>query len=91
MFNQVFVKAMETKCAPLYACLTIGYQEETKPFPQDLPHYFSVKEFQLIKEVFKRNMDGGFVFSTKHLDFKYFSTYLSNLHRAIKYTLKRQN
>ena len=33
MFNQVFVKAMEPKCAPPYACLTIGYQEETKPFP----------------------------------------------------------
>ena len=56
MFNQVFVKAMETKSAPSYACLTTGYQEETKLFTQDLPKYFSVEEFQLIKEVFKRYM-----------------------------------
>ena len=30
MFNQGFGTAMETKSAPLYACLTIGYQEKTK-------------------------------------------------------------
>ena len=40
MPNQVFGTAMETKCAPPYACLTIGYQEETKFFTQELPKYF---------------------------------------------------
>ena len=32
MFNPVFGTAMGTKCAVTYACLTIGYQEETKLF-----------------------------------------------------------
>ena len=30
MFCRIIGTAMGTKCAPLYACLTIGYQEETK-------------------------------------------------------------
>ena len=36
MFNQVFGTVMVTKCAPPYACFTIGYQEETKRFTQEL-------------------------------------------------------
>ena len=32
MYNQVLGTAMGTKCAPSHACLTIGYQEETKLF-----------------------------------------------------------
>ena len=53
MVYQFFGTAMRTKCAPLYACLTIGYQKETKLFTQELPKYFSVKECELIKEVFQ--------------------------------------
>ena len=49
MFNQVFGTAARTKCAPPYACLTIGYQEETKLFTQELPKFFSIKERELIK------------------------------------------
>ena len=84
MFNQVFGTAMETKCAPPYACLTIGYQDENKLFTQELPKYFSVEECELIKEVFKRYMDDGFIFLLKHRDFKYLSTCLSNLYPSIK-------
>ena len=65
MLNQVFGTAMGAKCAPPYACLTLGYQEETKHFTQELLKYFSIEECELIKEVFKRYMDGGFVFLVK--------------------------
>ena len=75
---------METKCAPPYAYLTMEYQEESKLFIKELPKYFSVEECELIKEVFKRYMDDGFIFWPKHLDLKYFSTCLSNLHPSIK-------
>ena len=60
MFNQIIGTAMGTKCAPPYECLTIGYQEETKLFTQELLKYFSNEECLLIKEFFKRYMDGGF-------------------------------
>ena len=72
MFNQIIRTAMDTKCAPPYACLTIGYQEETKLFTQELPKYFSNEECLLIKEFFKRFMDDGFIFWPKHLDFNSF-------------------
>ena len=49
----------------------------------------SVEECELIKEVFIRYMDGRFNFLPKHLDFKYFSTCLKNLHPAIKYTFEK--
>ena len=89
MFNQGFGTAMGTRCAPLHACLTLGYHDETKLFTQELPKFFLVVECELIKEVFKRYMDDGFIFWPKHLDLKYFSTWLNNLHPAIKYTFRK--
>ena len=62
MFYQIIGTAMDTKCAPSYACLIIGYQEETKLFTQDLPKYFSNEECLLFKEFFKRYMDDGFIY-----------------------------
>ena len=62
MFNQIIGRAMGTKCAPPYVCLSIGYQEETKLFTQELPKYFSNEMYLLIKEFFKRYMDDGFIF-----------------------------
>ena len=53
MFNQVFEIAMGTKCASHHACLTIGYQKETKIFTQELVRYFLIKACELIKEVSK--------------------------------------
>ena len=55
-------------------------------FTQELPNFFLVVECELIQEVFKRYMDDSFEFLPQHLDHKYFSTCLNNLHPAIKYT-----
>ena len=63
IFNQIFGTAIGTKCAPPYACLTIGYQDETKLFTQKLPQYFPNEACLLINEFFKRYMD---VFWPKH-------------------------
>ena len=90
MFNQIIRTAMDTKCAPPYACLTIGYQEETKLFMQELPKYFSNEECLLIKEFFKRYMDDGFIFWPKDLNFNSFSICLNNLHPAISTHSKKQ-
>ena len=66
---QVFGTAMGTKCAPPYACLPIGYQDETKLFTQELPKYFPIEEYELIK-VFKRYMHDGLIFWPELLDFE---------------------
>ena len=40
MYLQLLGTAMGTKCVPPYACLTVGYLEETKLFTKELPKYF---------------------------------------------------
>ena len=89
MFNPIIGTAMGTNCASLYACLTIGYEEETKLFTQELPKYFSNEECLLIKEFFKRYMDDGFIFWPKHLDFNSFTICLNDLHPAMKHTFEK--
>ena len=84
MFNQICGTAMVTKCALPYA-----YQGVTKLFMQKLPKYFYNEECLLIKELFKRYMDGGFIFCSKYLDFNSFSICLNNLHTAMKYIFEK--
>ena len=52
MFNLIFGTAMSTKCAPPYACLTIGYQEENILFTQELPKYFSNQDLNKNYDVY---------------------------------------
>ena len=37
---------MGTKCVPPYACLVVGYKEETKLFPTELPKFFSTEKIK---------------------------------------------
>ena len=48
MFLQLVVTAMGTKFAPPYACLSVGYLEETILFPRLLPLHFTLTECKLI-------------------------------------------
>ena len=56
-YNQTEGTAMVTKCAPRYACLVVGYKEETKLFSTELPRFFATEEIQIIKKIFRRYMD----------------------------------
>ena len=48
VYLQLLGTAMGTKCAPRYACLTVGYLEETKRFTNKLPEYFNKSECRLM-------------------------------------------
>ena len=61
MFLQLNGTAVGTKFAPPYACLSVGYLEETILFPRLLPLHFILTEYKLIEEIFKRVMNGGFI------------------------------
>ena len=63
-YNQTEGTAMETKCAPPYACLVVGYKEEAKLFPIELPKFFSTEEIKIIKKVFRRYMDDGLIMAS---------------------------
>ena len=89
LYNQKQGTAMGTKCAPPYACLTIGYQEETKLFVTELPKYFTEDEITLIKRIFKRYMDDGILLWPNFLSFDNFKICLQNLDINIKFTFEK--
>ena len=88
MYLQMLGTAMGTKCAPPYACLTIGYLEETKLFREELPKYFNQVECNLITELLNRYMDDGFIFWPLKLNFENFKICLNNMHPSINFTFE---
>ena len=66
---------MGTKFAPHYACLCIGYLEETKLFPVLLPNHFDMLECQYIENNFFRFIDDGFITWPTTWISKYLRTY----------------
>ena len=85
-YNQTEGTALGTKCAPPYACLVLAYKEETKLFPIELPKFFSTEQIQIMKKVFRRHMDDGFLLWPAMLNFDNFIVCLNNLHPSINYT-----
>ena len=77
---------METRFVPQYPCLVVGYEEETKLFPNELPKFFLTEKIQIIKKVFRQYMDDGFLEWPAMLSFFSFMGLLNNLHPSIKYT-----
>ena len=63
--------------------------QETKLFPIELPKYFSTKEIQIIKKVFRRYMEDGFLLWPAMLNFGYFMVCLNNFRPAINCTYEK--
>ena len=80
---------MGTKFAPPYACLSVGYLEETILFPRLLPLYFTLTGCKLIEETFKRFMDDGFALSPKNANIDIFREILNELHLSLKFTVEK--
>ena len=88
MYLQLLGTAMGTKCAHPYACLTVGYLEETTLFTNELPKYFNGSKCKLIVELFKRYIDDGFIFWPLKLNLENFKTCLDSMHSSIKFTFE---
>ena len=89
MFLQLVGTAMRKKFAPLYACLSVGYLEETILFARLLPLHFTLTECKLIEEIFKRFMDDGFVLWPKNANTDVFRELLNELHPSLKFTVEK--
>ena len=87
MFNQIKGTAMGASFAAFYACLTIGYLEETKLYPK-LQAIFGSIDMELIKETYKRFMDDGIVFLPEHICKNRFLSILNDMDPAIIFTLE---
>ena len=87
LWLQVVGTAMGTDFAPPYACLTMGFLEETKLEPQLRNHYTDA-EVSLILDYFLRYIDDGFIIWRSELDRKRFEEIMNNLHPSIKFTFE---
>ena len=89
MFLQLVGIAMDTKFAPRYACLSVGYLEGTILFSRLLPLHFTLTECKLIKEIFKRFIDDGFALRPKNATIDVFRRLLNKLHPSLKSTVEK--
>ena len=87
LFRQIIGTAMGTIFAPPYACLVIGYLEETKLYPQLLPSKFDEITCKKIIEHFYRFMDDGHSLLPEEVDQDVFLHLLNSMHYAIRYTI----
>lgn len=79
MYHQILGTAIETKCAFLHACLIIDYKD-----------HFSSEEINIIKKIFKRCMDDGFLLWPSNSNIDNFWFFLNNLHPSRTFLFKKQ-
>ena len=87
-YHQDIGTAMGTVFAPPYACLSIGYLEETKLERTLLPQHFSLDDVAFILFLLLRYIDDGFIPWPKRLNKDNFVNALNNLHPNIKFTIE---
>ena len=88
-YHQLHGTGMGVDFAAPYACLTIGYLEESKLFGPNIQRYFNHEDVKIIEKAFKRYMDDGFILWPTHLNIDILIDLLNQLHPDIKYTIER--
>lgn len=87
LYNQINGTAMGASFAAFYACLTIGFLEETRLFPK-LRESFGEEDMNLIKDTYRRFMDDGIVFLPEHICKDSFLSILNEMDNSIVFTLE---
>ena len=88
MFLQLVGTAMGTKFAPPYACLSVGYLEETILFSCLLLLHFTLTECKSIEEIFKRFRMMVLFYGQKNANIDVFRELLNELHPSLKFTVE---
>ena len=87
--SYMFLQLVGTKFAPHYACLSVGYLEETILFPRLLPLHFTLTACKLIEEILKRFMNDSVVLWPKNANIDAFRKLLNELHASLKFTTEK--
>ena len=87
IWHQLVGTAMGKSFAPPYACLTMGYLEETRLFPVLIPAHFDPDTTSLIIEYFFRFIDDGFNFLPVTVIPSVFLEVMNQLQEALQYTM----
>ena len=78
---------MGSSFVSFYACLSIGYLEETSLFPR-LNNMINDSDIQIIEEMYKRLMDDGIVFLPLSIMKHEYLALLNSMHINIIFTLE---
>ena len=87
MYHQVIGTAVGSIFAPSYACLTLGFLEETRLYPILLPSKFDTITCEYIIQQFYRFMDDGTTLLPAAIDQNLFLNLLNSMHPSIQYTI----
>ena len=87
MYHQLIGTAMGTIFAPPYACLVVGFLEETQLFPKILPAVFNAQTCNLIEDRFYRFMDDGITALPHFMSIDTFLNLLNKMHPSIQFTI----
>ena len=87
MYYQITGVSMGTIFAPPYACLTVGFLEETELFPKLLPSKYDPVTCEFIIENFFRFMDDGNTLLPKDIIEDEFLHLLNSMHPNIQFTI----
>ena len=88
MYHQWIGVAMGTIFAPPYACLSVGFLEETQLYPQ-LQRLLVPSYSEWVTDLFKRYIDDGIVPWPNELNIDIFKNILNNMDPHIKFTLEK--
>ena len=88
-WHQVVGTAMGKEVASPYACLTVGFLEETILFPQLLPANFEPDIVQKIIELFFRFVDDGITALLDEIEPEKFQGILNQMDPSIQYTITK--
>lgn len=88
MYRQVKGTAMGPDFAPPYACLSVGYLEETKLL-DSLNQVLNDDDYRRLIQHLKCYMDDGFVPLPKTISADNFLQILNDLHPSINFTLEK--
>ena len=86
MWHQLSGTAMGKSFAPPYACLTMGYLEETILFPKLIPRFFDSELAKLIIDYFMRYIDDDILVLPDSIPTEYFLDILNMMDPSIQHT-----
>ena len=87
MWHQLSGTAMGKSFAPPYACLTMGYLEETILIPRLIPQHFDEETAKLIIEYLLRYIDDGIIVLPVSVSIEEFLAVMNSMNRSIQYTV----
>ena len=87
MWRQIIGTAMGKEMASPYACLTVGYLEETILFPVLLPQYFQTPILEKIIDLFFRFVDDGITNLPNEVIANTFLNILNSMDPSIQWTI----